>query len=77
MALSQSPPRATLRPDGNVIAVHCEESSDGFYGRFIDVGMTALRPAAPIPVKADDAQQAAWMVVSNVVMNLDETLTKR
>ena len=71
------PSGATLRPDGNVIAVHCEESSDGFYGRFIDVGMTALRPAAPIPVKADDAQQAAWMVVSNVLMNLDETLTKR
>ncbi len=67
-----------LRRGKNVIAVHCRRlDGDEENPQYIDVGMTSLRPAAPIPLRKDDAEQAAWMVVSNVLLNLDETLTKR
>ena len=68
---------ATLRPGDNLIAVHAWQPGDEEEGRVIDVGMMALRPKAPIPVREDDAEHAAWTMVGNVLLNLDETLTKR
>ena len=37
----------------------------------------AEKPLGPIPPGADPAEYAAWTVVANVLLNLDETLTKR
>ena len=67
----------TLRPGENLIAVHAWQPGDQDEGRVIDVGMMALRPKAPIPVREGDAEHAAWTMVGNVLLNLDETLTKR
>jgi hypothetical protein len=37
----------------------------------------ATNPLGPLPPKADAADLAAWTVVSNVLLNLDETLARR
>lgn len=67
----------SLRGDDNVIAVHCYNPGEEDDTRYLDVGLTALRPLPPIPPRPDDAERAAWMTLSNVLLNLDETLTKR
>jgi Protein of unknown function (DUF1553)/Protein of unknown function (DUF1549)/Planctomycete cytochrome C len=36
----------------------------------------AVASAAPAPVLGDEAEAAAWTMVSNVLLNLDETITK-
>ena len=65
------------RPGKNVLAVHAFRSRPPESGQHVDVGLTALRPpdlGGPNPRAADEA---AWVVVANVLLNLDETLTKR
>ncbi len=37
----------------------------------------ATKPLGPAPPGADVADLAAWTVVANVLLNLDETLMKR
>jgi hypothetical protein len=37
----------------------------------------ATKPLGPAPAGADVTELAAWTVVSNVLLNLDETLSKR
>ena len=37
----------------------------------------ATKPLGPAPQGADVRDLAAWTVVSNVLLNLDETLSKR
>ena len=37
----------------------------------------ATDPLGPLPPGADAADLAAWAVVANVLLNLDETLMKR
>ncbi len=46
-------------------------------GQHFDVSLTALRPPDLEAQKGDEAERAAWVVVANVILNLDETLTKR
>ena len=69
--------KAALRPGKNLLAVHAIHTglSDGL--RFIDIGMTALRPPDFPDSGPGDADEAAWVVVANVVLNLDEALTIR
>ncbi len=69
--------KAALRPGKNVLAIHAIHTglSDGL--RFLDVGLTALRPPAFPDSGPEDADEAAWVVVANVVLNLDEALTIR
>ena len=69
--------RAALRPGKNLLALHAIHTglSDGL--RFIDIGMTALRPPDFPDSRSEDADEAAWVVVANVVLNLDEALTIR
>lgn len=42
-----------------------------------DARALAEKPLGPIPPGADPAEYAAWTVVANVLLNMDETLTKR
>jgi hypothetical protein len=37
----------------------------------------ATKPLGPLPKGADAAELAAWTMVANVLLNLDETLMKR
>ena len=66
-----------LRQGRNLLAIHCSHLGEEEDAQFADIGFTALRPKDPIPVKPDDAERAAWTLVGNVLLNLDETLTKR
>lgn len=69
--------RAALRPTGNVLAVHAVHTGLTDDGRNIDFGLTALE-SPEFPDDRDQApESAAWVVVANVVLNLDEALTKR
>ena len=69
--------QASLRPTGNILAVHAIHTGLTDSARNIDVGLTALRPPE-FPVAGNEASEiASWAVVANVVLNLDEALTKR
>jgi len=68
---------ATVRPGKNVLAVHVFRSRPPDRGQHFDVRLTALRPPDLEAEKGDEAERAAWVVVANVILNLDETLTKR
>ena len=69
--------KAALRPGQNLLAIHAVHNglSDGL--RFLDIGLTALRPPDFPDSGLEDADEAAWVVVANVVLNLDEALTIR
>ena len=69
--------RAALRQQGNVLAVRAVHTGLSGSPRNIDVGLTALRPPQFPGEDAASARKAAWVVVANVVLNLDEALTKR
>lgn len=69
--------RAALRPGRNVLAVRAIHTGLTGGARNIDVGLTALRPPE-MSGDADEApERAAWVAVANVVLNLDETLTRQ
>ena len=68
---------AAIKPGRNVVAVAARRNNEKSRGRHIDVGLKALkRPDLGSPAE-DDADRAAWVIVANVLLNLDETLTKR
>ncbi len=69
--------RAALRPNGNVLAVHVVHTGLTDGGRNIDFGLTALQPPEFPDGRDQTPESAAWVVVANVVLNLDEALTKR
>lgn len=66
----------SLRPGRNVLAVHAVHTGLSDAPRHIDLGLTMLqRPDLPDSTSTPD--EAAWVAVANVVLNLDEALTKR
>ncbi len=66
----------SLRPGRNVLAVHAVHTALSDAPRHIDLGLTMLqRPDLPDSTSTPD--EAAWVAVANVVLNLDEALTKR
>ena len=68
---------AAIKPGRNVVAVFASRNREKKRGQHIDVGLKALkRPDLGSPAE-DDADRAAWVVVANVLLNLDEALTKR
>lgn len=69
--------RAALRPTGNVLAVHAVHTGLTDGNRNIDLGLTALKPPIFTDGPDNPPESAAWVVVANVVLNLDEALTKR
>ncbi len=68
---------AALHPGKNVLAVYAHRSQEKSVGQHVDVGLTALRPPDFGPERPDELDRAAWVVVANVILNLDETLTIR
>ncbi len=69
---------ATLRPEGNVLAIRATHTGLSDSPRNIDVGLSATSPPQfPDREASLDADDAAWVAVANVILNLDETLTKR
>ncbi len=69
--------RAALRPAENILAVRAIHTGLTDAARNIDVGLSALRPPELGIAGSAAVAPAAWVVVANVVLNLDETLTKR
>ncbi len=68
---------AAIKPGKNVVAVYASRNREKNRGQHIDVGLKALRqPYLGRPTE-HDADRAAWVVAANVLLNLDETLTKR
>jgi hypothetical protein len=68
---------AAIRPGENVVAVAARRTIAGDGDQYIDVALTALRPPELGAPRPDDAERAAFVVVAHVLLNLDETLTKR
>lgn len=66
-----------IRPGRNVIAVAAQRTVEADGDQYIDVSLTALRPPKYEASTGNDADRAAWVMVSHVLLNLDETLTKR
>ncbi len=67
----------TLHPGTNVIAVAARRTIKGDGDQYFDAGLQAVRKPDLGPEHKDDAERAAWVMVSHVLLNLDETLTKR
>ena len=68
---------ATLRRGRNVLAVHAVHTGLSDARRHIDVGLTGLRPPALPDDPLEAVRDAAWVALANVVLNMDETLTRR
>ena len=61
----------------NIIAVEARRTVEADGDQFIDVSLTAARAPQYAVSRHDDRERAAWVVVAHVLLNLDETLTKR
>lgn len=66
-----------FRPGKNVIAIRVARNGVKGNGQVFDPGLVASLPLPPSPPKAGDAGRAAWVVVANTILNLDETVTRR
>ncbi|MEZ5404085.1 MAG: PSD1 and planctomycete cytochrome C domain-containing protein [Bryobacteraceae bacterium] len=67
---------ATLKPGRNVLAIHATHIREKDSGQVIDASLRGLRPLA-FDKKSVNAKRAAWVVVANTLLNLDETLSRR
>ena len=66
------------RPSAAIAMVRLYEASrDGFANDKKTAHALATEPLGPVPAGANEAELAAWTVVSNVLLNLDEMLMKR
>lgn len=65
-----------LRPGRNVLAVHAVHTGLSNAPRHFDLGLTVLR-SPELPDSTLTTEDASWVAVANVVLNLDEALTKR
>lgn len=72
-----APALAALRPGRNVLAVRAIHTGLTGGARHIDVGLSALRRPQISLSEEEAADQAAWVAIANVVLNLDETLTRQ
>jgi hypothetical protein len=83
----------SLRPGPNVVAVAARrlpregpakpaaatggDAKEENVDQYIDAGLRVFRKPELGPERSDDAERAAWVMVAHVLLNLDETLTKR
>lgn len=67
----------TLKPGKNVLAARVRRTREKSAGQIMDVGLVAARSLDLTPKRQDDTDRAAWVVVANTLLNLDETLTRR
>ena len=66
-----------FRPGKNVIAIRVARYGTESNGQVFDPGLVASPPLAETKAARTDAARAAWVVVANTVLNLDETVTRR
>jgi hypothetical protein len=67
----------TIKPGRNVLAIHVVRLHTKATGQLFDASLRAIE-ALPTPnASKDQAKRAAWVVVANTLLNLDETLTRR
>jgi hypothetical protein len=66
-----------FRKGRNVLAVHLKRTVAGDGDQYVDAGLRALAKPDLGKPRRRDADKAAWVVVAHVLLNLDETLTKR
>ncbi|MBX3444771.1 MAG: PSD1 domain-containing protein [Planctomyces sp.] len=55
----------------------CETTRAALGERSAEAELLATRPLGPLPEGVDSVEAAAWTVVANVLLNLDEALMKR
>ena len=73
LCLVRSPKEAEL----NRLVKLFEESKDALAKDARKANQLATMPLGPVPAGMDVTELAAWTVVGNVILNLDETLMKR
>lgn len=66
-----------FRPGRNVIAVRVGRYGAQSAEQLFDPGLVGSLPMPRIQPGRNDAGRAAWVVVANTVLNLDETVTRR
>lgn len=66
-----------FKPGRNVIAIKVARNGIRASGQVFDPGLVASMPMQPVKHGAGAAGQAAWVVVANTILNLDETLTRQ
>ncbi len=69
------PGQKAFKPGRNVIAIKATRNNNG--NAFFDAGLVATAPLDLSKPTRLDAARAAWVVVANTVLNLDEALTRR
>jgi hypothetical protein len=67
----------TLHAGTNLIALAVRRTIKGDGDQYIDAGLEGVRKPDLGAEKSDDPERAAWVMVAHVLLNLDETLTKR
>ncbi len=68
---------AGIRPGRNVLAIHGQRLHETKTGQVIDGGLVASKKLDLGPKRKDDPNRAAWVVVANTILNLDEMVTRR
>jgi hypothetical protein len=66
-----------LQPGRNVIAVALTQLREKQFGQLFDTSLRATKAVTAGEASAERARRAAWVVVANTLLNLDETLTRR
>lgn len=68
---------AALKPGRNVLAVRATRSSESKVGQLFDASLVAVLPLSQERASNERAKNAAWVVVANTLLNLDEAVTRR
>ena len=68
---------AAFKPGRNMIAVKLTRNHVEATSQFFDGGVYATRPLDALKLSGTALDRAAWVVVANTVLNLDEMVTKR
>ncbi|MBL8212596.1 MAG: DUF1553 domain-containing protein, partial [Bryobacterales bacterium] len=65
---------AAIQPGRNVLAIHAKRSYEPVRGQVFDAGLLAARPVAQGEQTNTAVTRAAWIMVANALLNLDEVL---
>jgi hypothetical protein len=68
---------ATLKPGRHVLAIRSTRHGEPGSTQFVDASLTAARAPSYGPAGKEEISRAAWVVVANTLLNLDETLARR